>query len=447
MFKKIVIANRGEIALRIHRAANELGIKTVALYSEVDKNLLHLKMVDEAICIGKAPPKDSYLNKQAIITAALRTKADAIHPGSSFLAENGDFAALVAKNNITFIGSNPELIKVMNDKIAAINLMRKLGVACLPGSNNALSDDLEENLRLAKEIGYPVLIKSAGGGGGVAIHIVHTSSNLKRAIELTRAEAAENFDNPTVYMEKFLHNPRHIEIQILADSFGNVLHLGERDCSTQRWNKKFIEESPSPEITDAIREEIGAKCIRICKELNFYGLGTFEFLYEDGVFYFTGMNTRLQLGHTVTEQVTGLDLVKEQIKIAAGEKLTLQQSDIKLRGHAIECRIYAEDPRNFKKSSGPISLFHAPGGPGIRVDSHLYSGYVMPPNYDALIAKLISFGDTRKSAIKRMDEALAEIVVDGVVTNIPLHQLLMSDANFLEGKISNNYLEKKLGPL
>lgn len=444
MIDKIVIANRGEIALRILRACRELGIKTVALHSTADNNLMHVKLADESVCIGPAPAKDSYLNTPAIISAAEITDATAIHPGYGFLSENADFAERVEQSGFIFIGPSPETIRIMGDKVSAINTMRKANVPCVPGSNGVLGDNDEENLRIAREIGYPVIIKAAGGGGGRGMRVVHAEANLLTSISLTKTEAGAAFNNENVYMEKFLENPRHIEIQVLGDGFGNAVHLGERDCSMQRRHQKVLEEAPAPGISAELRHEIGMRCVQACQELKYRGAGTFEFLYENGSFYFIEMNTRIQVEHPVTELITGIDLVKEQIKVASGEKLTLRQEDIKLHGHAIECRINAEDPRTFMPSPGTISLFHAPGGPGVRMDSHVYSSYAVPPNYDSLIGKLIVHGDSRATAINRMRNALDEIVIEGINTNIPLHHDLVRDSNFQQGGTSIHYLEKKL---
>jgi acetyl-CoA carboxylase biotin carboxylase subunit len=447
MLEKIVIANRGEIALRILRACKELGIKTVALHSTADNNLMHVKLADESVCIGNPPAAQSYLNIPAIISAAEITDASAIHPGYGFLSENADFAERVEQSGFVFIGPTPETIRIMGDKVSAINTMRKANVPCVPGSNGVLGDDPDQNLRIAKEIGYPVIIKASGGGGGRGMRVVHSEASLLNAISLTQTEAGAAFGNANVYMEKFLENPRHIEVQVLGDGFGNAVHLGERDCSMQRRHQKVLEEAPAPGITPELRNEIGMRCVQACQELKYRGAGTFEFLYEDGRFYFIEMNTRIQVEHPVTELITGIDLVKEQIKIAAGEKLTLKQSDIKITGHAIECRINAEDPRTFMPSPGKISLYHAPGGPGVRIDSHIYSSYTVPPNYDSLIGKLITHGDNRATAISRMRNALDEIVIDGINTNIPLHHDLIRDANFQMGGTSIHYLEKKLADL
>lgn len=444
MIDKIVIANRGEIALRILRACRELGIKTVALHSTADNNLMHVKLADESVCIGAAPAAQSYLNIPAIISAAEITDATAIHPGYGFLSENADFAERVEQSGFIFIGPAPDTIRIMGDKVSAINTMRAANVPTVPGSNGTLGDDPDENLRIAKEIGYPVIIKAAGGGGGRGMRVVHTEANLLNAISLTKTEAGSAFGNDNVYMEKFLENPRHIEIQVLGDGFGNAIHLGERDCSMQRRHQKVLEEAPAPGISEELRAEIGMRCVQACQELKYRGAGTFEFLYENGQFYFIEMNTRIQVEHPVTELITGIDLVKEQIKIAGGEKLSLTQADIKIRGHAIECRINAEDPRTFMPSPGTISLFHAPGGPGVRMDSHVYSSYAVPPNYDSLIGKLITHADSRAGAINRMRNALDEIVIEGINTNIPLHHDLVRDANFQQGGTSIHYLEKKL---
>jgi len=444
MLDKIVIANRGEIALRVLRACRELGIKTVAVHSTADKDLMHVKLADESVCIGGAPSAQSYLNIPAIISAAEITDAMAIHPGYGFLSENADFAERVEQSGFIFIGPAPETIRLMGDKVSAINTMRKAGVPCVPGSNGALGDDPDKNIALAKGIGYPIIIKASGGGGGRGMRVVHSEASLLNAISLTKTEAAAAFGNSNVYMEKFLENPRHIEIQVLGDGQGNAIHLGERDCSMQRRHQKVLEEAPAPGITEKMRDKIGNRCVQACQELKYRGAGTFEFLYEEGNFYFIEMNTRIQVEHPVTELITGIDLVKEQIKVAAGHKLSIKQSDIKIKGHAIECRINAEDPRTFMPSPGKISVFHAPGGPGIRIDSHIYNGYTVPPNYDSLIGKLISYGDTRETAIARMRNALDEIIIDGITTNIPLHQDLVRDANFKVGSTSIHYLEKKL---
>ncbi len=444
MIDKIVIANRGEIALRILRACRELGIKTVALHSTADNNLMHVKLADESVCIGPAPAKESYLNTPAIISAAEITDASAIHPGYGFLSENADFAERVEHSGFIFIGPRPETIRIMGDKVSAINAMRKANVPCVPGSNGTLGDNADDNLRLAKEIGYPVIIKAAGGGGGRGMRVVHKEEDLIESIALTKTEAGAAFNNDQVYMEKFLENPRHIEIQVLGDGQGNAIHLGERDCSMQRRHQKVIEEAPAPGISEELRAEIGNRCVQACQELKYRGAGTFEFLFENGQFYFIEMNTRIQVEHPVTELITGIDLVKEQIRIAGGEKLSITQDQIKIAGHAIECRINAEDPNNFMPSPGTISLFHSPGGPGIRMDSHIYSSYAVPPHYDSLIGKLIAHGSTREDALNRVGNALDEMVIDGIKTNIALHQNLIKDSNFRKGGTSIHYLEHKL---
>lgn len=444
MLEKVVIANRGEIALRILRACHELGIKTVAVYSTVDQELLPVRLADEAICIGPAPSHESYLNIPAIISAAEITDSVGIHPGYGFLAENADFAEKVEKSGFTFIGPKADTIRLMGDKVSAILAMKKAGVPCVPGSDGPLTDNAAENLGLAKQIGFPVIIKAAGGGGGRGMRVVHTEAALLNAIELTRAESKAAFNNEMVYMEKYLTKPRHIEIQVLADNFGNVIHLGERDCSMQRRHQKVIEEAPAPFLDETQREKIGRVCVEACQSIGYRGAGTFEFLYEDGEFYFIEMNTRVQVEHPVTEMITGVDIVKEQLKIAANLPLSVTQDDISINGHAIECRINAENPKTFLPCPGKIEWFHAPGGPGIRVDSHIYSSYIVPPNYDSLIAKLISHGKTREEAIARMNNALNEVIIDGIQTNIPLHQDLMNDCNFQEGGTSIHYLEEKM---
>lgn len=444
MLAKVVIANRGEIALRILRACRELGIKTVAVHSTVDSHLMHVKLADESVCIGPAPSTQSYLNIPAIISAAEITDAVAIHPGYGFLAENADFAERVEDSGFVFIGPRAENIRQMGDKVSAIKIMKKAGVPCVPGSNGPLTDDSDLNLKVAREIGYPVIIKASGGGGGRGMRVVHSEASLLNAIALTKAEAKSAFNNDCVYMEKFLEHPRHIEIQVLADGQGNAISLGERDCSMQRRHQKILEEAPAPGITDKQRKFIGKQCVNACLELGYRGAGTFEFLYEDGNFYFIEMNTRIQVEHPVTELVTGIDIVKEQLKIAAGEKLSIRQEDVHIQGHAIECRINAEDPKNFIPSPGKILQFHAPGGPGIRWDSHLYHGYTVPPNYDSLIGKLIAFGPDRKTAIARMKNAIDEIVVEGIKTNIPLHYDLIRDGHFHSGGTNIHYLEQKL---
>ena len=444
MLDKIVIANRGEIALRVLRACRELGIRTVAVHSTADRDLKHVRLADESVCIGPPEAAQSYLNIPAVLSAAEVTDAVAIHPGYGFLAENADFAERVEQSGFVFIGPSPDTIRLMGDKISAIDAMRRAGVPCVPGSEGPLEEDPDENARLARDIGYPVIIKAAAGGGGRGMRVVNSEAALANAVLMTRAEATAAFGDGTVYLEKYLDNPRHIEIQVLADSHGNAVHLGERDCSLQRRHQKVIEEAPAPGVTDRVRRRLGARCANACKAIDYRGVGTFEFLYQDGDFYFIEMNTRLQVEHPVTEFVTGIDLVKTQIRIAAGERLPFKQSDTTISGHAIECRINAEDPVTFAPNPGKISLFHAPGGPGIRVDSHLYSGYTVPPNYDSLIAKLIAYGDTRESALARMRIALDEIIVDGIRTNVPMHVDLLNDSGFIEGGVGISYLERKL---
>jgi acetyl-CoA carboxylase biotin carboxylase subunit len=445
MFEKVVIANRGEIALRILRASRELGIKTVAVHSAADRDLKHVRLADESVCIGPAASNQSYLNIPAIISAAEVTDAVAIHPGYGFLSENADFAERVEECGFIFIGPKPETIRLMGDKISAIEAMKSAGVPTVPGSGGPLGDDHDEILHLARDIGYPVIIKAAGGGGGRGMRVVNSEATLLHAISLTKVEAGNAFGNSTVYMEKFLENPRHIEFQVLADSHGNAIHLGERDCSMQRRHQKVIEEAPAPGISAKLRNKMGEICADACRKIGYRGAGTFEFLYEDGEFYFIEMNTRLQVEHPVTEMITGIDLVKEQLRVAAGEILSYKQDDIRISGHAVECRINAEDPDNFMPSPGRITNFHAPGGPGVRVDSHIYSGYSVPPYYDSMIGKLITHGSTRQSALARMDTALDELVVDGIKTNTPLHRQLVRDSAFKAGGTSIHYLEKKLG--
>jgi acetyl-CoA carboxylase, biotin carboxylase subunit len=445
MFEKILIANRGEIALRVQRACRELGIKTVAVHSEADKEAKYVKLADESVCIGPAASNLSYLNIPAVISAAEVTDAQAIHPGYGFLSENADFAERVEQSGFVFIGPKAETIRLMGDKVSAKDAMKKAGVPCVPGSEGALPDDPAEIIKTAKRVGYPVIIKAAGGGGGRGMRVVHTEAALVNAVAMTKAEAQAAFGNPMVYMEKFLENPRHIEIQVLADQHGNAVYLGDRDCSMQRRHQKIIEEAPSPLLSARIRDKIGERCAEACRKIKYRGAGTFEFLYENGEFYFIEMNTRLQVEHTVTEMITGLDLVQQQIFVANGEKLKFRQKDIVLRGHAIECRINAEDPYNFVPSPGKISTFHMPGGPGVRIDTHAYSGYTVPSNYDSMIGKLITYGATRDQAIARMRIALSEMMVDGIKTNIPLHADLMADAAFHLGGTSIHYLEQKLG--
>ena len=444
MLDKVVIANRGEIALRILRACHELGIKTVAVYSTVDRELKHVRLADETVCIGPAPSAESYLNMVALISAAEVTDAVAIHPGYGFLSENADFAERVEQSGFTFIGPTPESIRLMGDKVSAKQAMIKSGVPCVPGSEGALPDDPKEITKIARAIGYPVIIKAAGGGGGRGMRVVHTEAALLNAVTTTRAEAQAAFGNPVVYMEKFLENPRHVEIQVLADQHGNAIYLGERDCSMQRRHQKVIEEAPAPGIERRHITRIGERCAEACRKIGYRGAGTFEFLYENGEFYFIEMNTRVQVEHPVTELITGVDIVQEQILVAAGQKLRYRQKDIVLRGHAIECRINAEDPFKFTPCPGRITHWHVPGGPGIRVDSHVYNGYTVPQHYDSMIGKLIAYGDTRDQAIRRMRIALSEMMVEGIKTNVALHQDLMRDAKFIEGGTSIHYLEHKL---
>ena len=444
MFEKILIANRGEIALRIQRACREMGIRTVAVHSEADTEAKYVKLADESVCIGPAPSASSYLNIPSIISAAEVTDAEAIHPGYGFLAENADFADKVERSGFVFIGPRAESIRLMGDKVSAKQAMIKAGVSCVPGSDGALPEDPKEIVRIARKIGYPVIIKAAGGGGGRGMRIVHTEAALLNAVAMTRAEAQAAFANPTVYMEKFLENPRHIEIQVLADEHRNAVHLGERDCSMQRRHQKVMEEAPAPELLAKLRERVGERCADACRKIGYRGAGTFEFLYENGEFYFIEMNTRIQVEHPVTEMVTGIDLVQQQIRVAAGEKLAFRQKDIELRGHALECRINAEDPYRFTPSPGRITSYHPPGGPGIRVDSHVYAGYTVPPFYDSMIGKVIAYGATREQAIRRMRIALSEMVVEGIQTNIPLHLDLLHDMRFIRGGTSIHYLEQKL---
>jgi len=445
MIEKLVIANRGEIALRILRACRELGVKAVAVHSEADREAKYVRLADESVCIGPASPKDSYLNIPAVISAAEVTDAQAIHPGYGFLSENADFAERVEQSGFIFIGPSANVIRMMGDKIAAITAMKKAGVPCVPGSDGPLTEDSEDLFKLAQQIGYPVIIKAAGGGGGRGMRVVHTEAALKSAVALTRAEAKGAFNNDIVYMEKFLDNPRHVEFQVLADTHGNAVHLGERDCSMQRRHQKVVEESPAPGIPEKLRHKIGERCAEACRKIGYRGAGTFEFLYQDGEFYFIEMNTRVQVEHPVTEFVTGVDIVKETILIASGEHLSIKQKDVVWRGHAIECRINAEDPKTFMPSPGRITLYHPPGGPGIRVDSHVYTNYYVPPYYDSMIGKLIAYGDTRDIAIARMRTALSEMVVDGIKTNIPLQIDIMNDSAFRAGGANIHYLEKKLG--
>lgn len=444
MFTKILIANRGEIALRIQRACREMGIKTVVVYSEADREAKYVKLADEAVCIGPAPSAQSYLNMTALIATAEVTQAQAIHPGYGFLSENADFSQRVEESGFVFIGPTAESIRIMGDKVAAKQAMIKAGVPTVPGSPEALGDNPDDILRLAREIKYPVIIKAAGGGGGRGMRVVHSEDQLLNAVSMTKTEAGAAFGNPNVYMEKFLQNPRHVEIQILADQHGNAIYLGERDCSLQRRHQKVIEEAPAPGIPRKLIDKIGERCVDACKRIGYRGAGTFEFLYEDGEFFFIEMNTRVQVEHPVTEMVTGVDIVQEQIRVAFGEKLRYRQKDIEIKGHSIECRINAEDPFKFIPSPGRITMWHTPGGPGVRVDSHVYNNYFVPPNYDSMIGKLITYGDTREQAIARMRTALSEMVVEGISTNIPLHRVMMNDEGFINGGFSIHYLEHKL---
>lgn len=444
MLDKVLIANRGEIALRVLRACRELGIKTVAVHSSADRDLKHVRLADESVCIGPPAATDSYLNMPAIISAAEVTDAVAIHPGYGFLSENADFAESVERSGFTFIGPKPETIRLMGDKLSAIAAMKDVGVPCVPGSEKALIDDITENIMIARQIGYPVILKASGGGGGRGMRVVHSEGALANAIGLTRREAATAFQNDSIYIEKFLEHPRHVEFQVLADEHGNCIHLGERDCSMQRRHQKVIEEAPAPGIDEETRQRMGKVCVDACLAIGYRGAGTFEFLYQDNEFYFIEMNTRVQVEHPVTEMVTGIDIVKQQLAIAAGEEMTIKQEDIVMRGHAIECRINAEDPVKFMPSPGTISLFHPPGGPGVRIDSHLYDGYTVPPYYDSLIGKLIVQGETREAAFARMSNALTEIVIEGIDTNLALHRELIGDLAFAAGGTDIHYLENKL---
>ncbi|MDA9368323.1 acetyl-CoA carboxylase biotin carboxylase subunit [Flavobacteriaceae bacterium] len=444
MLEKVLIANRGEIALRILRACKELGIQTVAVHSTADRDLKHVRLADEAVCIGPPPSTLSYLNVPAIISAAELTNADAIHPGYGFLAENADFAEQVENSGFVFIGPRAETIRLMGDKVSAKQTMNRTGVPTVPGSAGALPDDADEVLRIARDIGYPVIVKASAGGGGRGMRVVHNEEVLLSSIEVTKSEAQAAFGSPVVYMEKYLQRPRHIEVQILADGQGNAVHLGDRDCSLQRRHQKVLEEAPAPGIPQALRDEVGNSCVNACIEMGYRGAGTFEFLYEDGGFYFIEMNTRVQVEHPVTEMITGIDIVREQLLIASNQKLSMRQEDIQFRGHAFECRINAEDPRNFLPSPGKINTFHAPGGPGVRVDSHIYNGYTVPPHYDSLIGKLITHSDTRESALAKMRGALDELVVEGIRTNAALHRELVVDPAFQAGGVSIHYLESKL---
>jgi acetyl-CoA carboxylase, biotin carboxylase subunit len=444
MFEKILIANRGEIALRIQRACREMGIRTVVVHSEADTEAKYVKLADESVCIGPPPAAASYLNIPAIISAAEVTDAEAIHPGYGFLSENADFAEKVERSGFVFIGPRPENIRLMGDKVSAKQAMTKAGVPTVPGSEGALPDDPKEIVRLARKVGYPVIIKAAGGGGGRGMRVVHTEAALLNAVNMTRSEAQAAFANPVVYLERYLEQPRHIEIQILADAHKNVVYLGERDCSLQRRHQKVMEEAPAPDLPAKLRDKIGERCVEACRKIGYRGAGTFEFLYEDGQFFFIEMNTRIQVEHPVTEMITGIDLVQEQIHVAAGEKLRMRQKDVQLRGHAIECRINAEDPYRFTPSPGKITSYHPPGGPGIRVDSHVYQGYTVPPNYDSMVGKVIAYGASREQAMSRMRVALSEMVVEGILTNIPLHRELLNDTAFMRGGVSIHYLEQKL---
>lgn len=444
MLDKIVIANRGEIALRILRACRELGIKTVAVHSVADADLMHVRLADESVCIGPASPMESYLNIPAIIAAAEVTDAVAIHPGYGFLAESADFAEQVEKSGFKFIGPRAETIRLMGDKVSAIASMKKAGVPCVPGSDGPLGDDDNENLAIAKRISYPVIIKASGGGGGRGMRVVHSEATLLDSIALTRSEAKAAFNNDVVYMEKFLENPRHIEIQVLADAHGNAIYLGERDCSMQRRHQKVVEEAPAPGITEQMRRFIGERCVEACQDIGYEGAGTFEFLYEKGEFYFIEMNTRIQVEHPVSELISGVDIIKEQLRVAEDQPLSYKQTDIEFKGHAIECRINAEDSETFIPSPGTITVFHAPGGPGVRIDSHIYAGYKVPPYYDSMIGKLITYGETREVALQRMEMALEEIIIGGIKTNIDLQRRIIQDANFQKGGVNIHYLEKML---
>ena len=445
MLDKIVIANRGEIALRILRACREMEIKTVAVHSSVDSNLKHVLLADETVCIGPSHSNESYLNMPSIISAAEVTDSVAIHPGYGFLSENADFAERVESSGFIFIGPKYESIKLMGNKVSAIKAMKKVGIPTIPGSNESLSNNTEKNLQLAKNIGYPIIIKAAEGGGGRGMRVVHSEATLLNAITLTQAESKSAFDSDIVYMEKYLENPRHIEVQILADNYGNVVHLGERDCSMQRRHQKVIEEAPAHGISDEQRQDIGDRCVNACQEIGYRSAGTFEFLYQDDQFYFIEMNARLQVEHPVTEMITGIDIVKEQMNIASGKKLSFSQSDVYMQGHAIECRINAEDPKTFLPSPGLISLWHPPGGPGIRTDSHVYTGYEVPPFYDSMIGKIIAHGNNRHTALSRMKTALSEMVIEGIKSNIPLHQEVLQHSAFEKGGTNIHYLEKRLG--
>jgi acetyl-CoA carboxylase biotin carboxylase subunit len=444
MFQKILIANRGEIALRIQRACRDMGIRTVVVHSEADRDAKYVKLADESVCIGPPPSSASYLNIPAIISAAEVTDSEAIHPGYGFLSENADFAERVERSGFVFIGPRADTIRMMGDKINAKQAMLKAGVPCVPGADGPVPESAEEMIKAGRKVGYPIIIKAAGGGGGRGMRVVHTEAALKSAVSLTRAEAQAAFGNAAVYMEKYLENPRHIEIQVLADEHKNAVYLGERDCSMQRRHQKIMEEAPAPDIPARMRVRVGERCVEACRKIGYRGAGTFEFLYDDGEFYFIEMNTRVQVEHPVTEMVTGIDIVQEQIRVAAGERLSVRQRDIEVRGHALECRINAEDPFKFTPSPGRITSYHPPGGPGIRVDSHAYQGYMVPPYYDSLIGKVIAYGATRDQAIRRMRIALSEMVVEGIRTNIPLHQELLLDNRVIRGGVSIHFLEQKL---
>ena len=444
MLERVLIANRGEIALRVLRACRELGIETVAVHSTAARELKHVRLADQAVCIGPPPSAKSYLNVPAIISVAEVTNADGIHPGYGFLSENADFAEQVENSGFVFIGPTAETIRLMGDKVSAKQQMTRSGVPTVPGSEGAIPDDPDEILKIARDIGFPVIVKAAAGGGGRGMRVVHNEEVLLSSIKVTQSEAQAAFGSPVVYMEKFLQRPRHVEVQVLADGQGNAVHLGDRDCSLQRRHQKVIEEAPAPGIDDKLRREIGEACVKACIDMGYRGAGTFEFLYEDDGFYFIEMNTRVQVEHPVTEMITGIDIVREQLLIASGEKLSFKQEDIKFHGHALECRINAEDPRNFLPSPGTINTFHAPGGPGVRVDSHVYNGYTVPPHYDSLIGKLITHGDTRAAALAKMRQALDELVVEGIRTNAALHRELVVDTSFMAGGVSIHYLESKL---
>jgi len=442
--EKVLIANRGEIALRILRACKELDIGTIAVHSKADRELMHVRLADESVCIGPPPSTESYLNVPAIISAAEVTNASAIHPGYGFLAENAGFAEQVEKSGFVFVGPTADTIRLMGDKVSAIQAMKEAGVPTVPGSDGPLTEDTDRTLEIARNIGYPVIVKAAAGGGGRGMRVVHNEAALLNSVQVTQAEAAAAFGSGVVYLEKFLQKPRHVEIQVLADGQGNAIHLGDRDCSLQRRHQKVLEEAPAPNIPEDVRRAVAESCVNACVQIGYRGAGTFEFLYEDGAFYFIEMNTRVQVEHPVTEMITGVDIVKEQLLIASGQPLSLRQEDVRFRGHAFECRINAEDPKTFLPSPGRVTTFHAPGGPGIRVDSHLYDGYTVPPYYDSLIGKIIAYGEDRRIALARMRQALDELVIDGIRTNAPLHRELVIDRAFQSGGVSIHYLESKL---